>query len=66
MAGNQKPRADQAEEQAPKFTKAELLDAAEAFGVTREFLAGALYGVEEATREEAESLAEKYKTKGAN
>jgi hypothetical protein len=59
MADKKKPK-----EAAPVFTKDELLDAAHVFGVSREVLAGALYGVEEATREEVEALVEEFKTKG--
>lgn len=47
-------------EAAPVFKKADLLEAAEYFGVSREILAGALYGVEEATREEVKELVDKY------
>lgn len=48
-------------EKAPVFTKAELLDAYHVFGVSREFLAGALHGVEEATKEQAEKLVGDFK-----
>lgn len=47
--------------EAPVFSKAELLENAAALGTSRELLAGALYGVEEATLDEAKKLLEKFK-----
>lgn len=46
------------------FTRAELISAAPSlFGVSTEMMAGALHGVEQATREEAENLLKKFQTK---
>lgn len=51
------------EDQATVFTRDELVQGASAFGVTPEFMAGALYGVTGATKEEAADLVEIFKNK---
>jgi hypothetical protein len=49
---------------APKFSKAELIAAASSFETQPEIMAGALYRVEEATREETEKRLKAFLNKG--
>jgi hypothetical protein len=48
----------------PSFTRAELINASHVFNVKPEVIAGALYGVEEATKEEAEKRLKAFLKKG--
>lgn len=48
----------------PTFSRAELIAAAESFGTRPEIMAGALYGVAEATKAEAETRLKKFLIKG--
>lgn len=65
---SKKPQDDKKEtpqkEEAVKYSKAELLQNAAAFGVKPEVMAGALYNVTEATKEETEKLIKAFLRKG--
>lgn len=61
MATNKNKKAA---EEATVFTAADLIQAAPAIGIKSEIMAGALYGKETATLEEAKQLVEEFKTKG--
>jgi hypothetical protein len=48
----------------PTFTREELIAAAESFGVMPEVMAGALFGIECATKAEAEKKIKEFLQKG--